>query len=201
MLKLGKDFYCRKDVVQISKELIGKFIFTKLDGNKLTGGIIVETEAYAGAIDKASHAFGYKRTKRTEIMFHEGGVAYVYLCYGIHALFNIVTNTEGIPDAVLIRAIQPVEGINIMLARRNKKKLDRSVAGGPGALSQALGINCSHNGIPLFQNKIWIAEKGNNIDKKSIIASKRVGVDYAGVDALLPYRFKMKDNNWTSIAK
>ena len=123
MSKLQADFYQREDVLLISRELLGKVLCTNFYG-KLTSGIIVETEAYAGVTDKASHAYGGRRTKRTETMYASGGTAYVYLCYGIHHLFNIVTNKENIPHAVLIRSIQPRDGIEIMLQRRNKKKVD-----------------------------------------------------------------------------
>lgn len=199
--KLRKDFYLREDVVQISKDLLGKYIFTKINGSIVTGGVIVETEAYAGAEDKASHAYNNKRTKRTEVMFHEGGVAYIYLCYGIHSLFNIITNKTGIPHAVLIRAIQPTVGLEKMLIRRNKKEVKRYISAGPGALAQALGINCSCNGISLSGNVIWLEDKGSKILPEKILASKRVGVSYAGKDALLPYRFRIKNSEWTSLAE
>ena len=139
MSKLQADFYQREDDLLISRELLGKVLYTNFHG-ELTSGIIVETEAYAGTTDKASHAYGGRRTKRTKIMYSPGGYAYVYLCYGIHHLFNIVTNKENIPHAVLIRAIQPRDGIEIMLQRRNKKKVDHSLTSGPGSLTRALGI-------------------------------------------------------------
>lgn len=123
---LSKSFYTRADAVRISRELLGKFVLTRVRG-RVTGGRIVETEAYAGAADRASHAYGNRRTKRTEVMFHEGGVAYVYFCYGMHSLLNVVTNIEGVPDAVLVRAIFPTEGIPIMLRRRGKPALARSM--------------------------------------------------------------------------
>lgn len=189
MPKLTKDFYLRDDVVQISKELLGKYLFTKFDG-KLTGGIITETEAYAGITDKASHAYGNRRTKRTEVMYHEGGVAYVYLCYGIHSLFNIVTNKKDIPDAVLIRAIKPTEGINVMMKRRNKKT--QNIISGPGTVAQALGMKTIHSGLDLCGNKIWLEYNGINTTSDNIIISTRIGVTYAEEDALLPYRFQLK---------
>jgi len=188
MPKLTKDFYFRDDVVQISKELLGKYLFTKFNG-KLSGGIITETEAYAGITDKASHAYGNRRTKRTEVMYHEGGIAYVYLCYGIHSLFNIVTNKKDIPDAVLIRAIKPVEGIDVMIKRRNKKTLN--LTSGPGTVAQALGMKTIHSGFDLCGNKIWLEDKGANT-YNGIITSTRIGVAYAAEDALLPYRFQLK---------
>lgn len=188
MPKLTKDFYLRDDVVQISKELLGKYLFTEFDG-KLTGGIITETEAYAGITDKASHAYGNRRTKRTEVMYHEGSIAYVYLCYGIHSLFNIVTNNKDIPDAVLIRAIKPTEGIDVMIRRRNPKT--HNLTSGPGTVAQALGMKTIHSGLDLRGNKIWIEDNGTNTSNE-IITSTRIGVSYAEEDALLPYRFQLK---------
>ena len=124
-------FYQRDNVVVVAKELLGKFLFTRIDGD-VTGGIIVETEAYAGVIDRASHAFGNRRTARTEVMYSKGGTAYVYLCYGIHSLFNVVTNQKDVPDAVLIRGIKPVAGIDTMLRRAGKKSVDKDFGNGPG---------------------------------------------------------------------
>ncbi len=163
--------------------------------------MIVETEAYKGISDKASHAYNGRFTERTQIMYKEGGAAYIYLCYGIHHLFNVVTNVEGTPHAVLIRAIEPIEGIDTMLKRRKKKQLDYTLTSGPGSLSEALGIHYSHSGISLYENKIWIADEGIKINRNNIIASPRVGVAYAKEDALLPYRFRIKANPWTSKAK
>jgi len=158
MSKLQADFYQREDVLLISRELLGKVLCTNFHG-KLTSGIIVETEAYAGVTDKASHAYGGRRTKRTETMYAKGGSAYVYLCYGIHHLFNIVTNKENIPHAVLIRAIQPLDGIEIMLQRRNKKKVDQSLTAGPGSLTRALGITVKDSGTLLMDNLIWLEDQ------------------------------------------
>ena len=188
MPKLTRDFYLRDDVVQISKELLGKHLFTKFDG-KLTGGIITETEAYSGITDKASHAYGNRRTSRTEVMYHEGGVAYIYLCYGIHSLFNIVTNKKNIPDAVLIRAIKPTVGINIMMKRRNKKT--NELISGPGTVAQSLGMKTIYSGINLCGSKIWLEDNGINTASGKIITSTRIGVAYAEEDALLPYRFQL----------
>ena len=188
MAKLTKDFYLREDVVQISKDLLGKYLFTKIDG-KITAGIITETEAYEGITDKASHAYNNRRTKRTEVMFAEGGVSYVYLCYGIHHLFNVVTNVANVPHAVLVRAVKPAEGNEMILLRRNADKMHSKISAGPGTVSQALGIRTEYSGLNLGGNKIWIEDKGIKVKKESIIAGSRIGVDYAEEDALLPYRF------------
>ncbi len=198
--KLPLNFYQRDDVVLIAKELLGKVLCTNIDGI-VTKGIIVETEAYNGRTDKACHAHFAGKTNRTKIMYERGGLAYVYLCYGIHHLFNIVTNKKGLADAVLIRGIEPIEGVELILKRRNKKKLERSVGGGPGIASQALGILTDHYGTDLLEDLIWIEDHEKILQSDEIIASPRVGVDYAGEDALLPWRFRIKDNGFTSPAK
>ena len=195
--KLGSEFYKRKDVAKIAKELLGKILVTNWDG-VVTSGRIVECEAYEGIIDKASHASGGRRTRRNEIMYGEGGYAYVYLCYGIHHLFNVVTNFHEVPHAILIRALDPIEGVQEMLLRTSKKKLDDTLTRGPGNVSKALGIFTRHSGISLSDDKIYIADDGGTFSKKEIAASPRIGVDYAGEDALLPYRFYVKGNPYVS---
>ena len=193
MKKLSRDFYLREDVVKISRELIGKFLITRMNG-VLTSGMIIETEAYNGVVDKASHAYNLRRTARNEVMYGEGGVSYVYLCYGIHHLFNIVTNKSEVPHAVLIRAVLPKEGINTVLKRRNQKKVIKTTSDGPGTISQALGIRTTHSGTSLSGNSIWVEDRNINFKKQDIVAGPRIGVDYAGEDALLPYRFRLTDN-------
>jgi DNA-3-methyladenine glycosylase len=197
---LPESFYARTDVVKIARELLGKVLVTNFDGEH-TAGIIVETEAYAGETDKASHAYGGRRTQRTEIMYMHGGAAYVYLCYGIHHLFNVVTNAKDTPHAILIRAIEPIEGIDIMLERRGKEKLQPSLTAGPGAMSMALGIHTRHTGLPLSGPDIVIEDRGIKVAPKNIVAATRVGVAYAMDDALRPYRFYIKNNPFVSKAK
>lgn len=197
MEKLGLGFYRRKNVILIARQLLGKILVTNWEGI-VTSGRIVECEAYAGIIDKASHASGGRRTARNEIMYGEGGYAYVYLCYGIHHLFNVVTNHTDVPHAILIRALEPLEGIEEMLLRTNKKKLDHTLTRGPGNVSKALGIFTKHTGTQLTGNKIFIADDGGRYGKDEIKASPRIGVDYAGSDALLPYRFYVKGNPFVS---
>ena len=197
---LPESFYTGKDVVKIAKELLGKVLATNIDGI-YTSGIIVETEAYAGETDKASHAYGGRRTRRTEVMYRHGGRAYVYLCYGIHHLFNVVTNVQDIPHAVLIRAIEPLEGIAAMLERRGKTKLHPSLTAGPGAMSMALGIHTLHTGVSLQGPEIVIEDRGIKVNSKDIVASTRVGVAYAMDDALRPYRLHLKDNPYVSKGK
>ncbi|HEX4850315.1 MAG TPA: DNA-3-methyladenine glycosylase [Puia sp.] len=195
--KLGYSFYHRDNVVQIAKELLGKLLVTRFDG-LLTSGRIVETEAYGGVTDRASHAYGGRRTARTEIMFGKAGTAYVYFVYGIHHLFNVVTNKKNIPHAILIRGLEPVEGIDTMLKRMKKKKLDYTLTRGPGNLSKALGLHTKHTGISLLGNEVFIADDGSKIKKEDIIETARIGVDYAGEDAGLLYRFVIKGNKYVS---
>jgi len=180
------DFYLREDVVQVSRELLGKVLCTKLNG-QVTKAIITETEAYAGVSDKASHAYGGRRTKRTEPLYARGGTAYVYLCYGIHHLFNVVTNMTGTPHAVLIRAGSSFEGGELMHKRRNKPHGQKSLLKGPGSLSQALGIRTELTGSNLLGDQIWIED--HKISVEEIAAGPRVGIDYAEEDASRPYRF------------
>ena len=195
--KLPIDFYTRDNVVTIAKDLLGKVLVTKFDGI-LTTGRIVETEAYNGAIDKASHAFGNRRTHRTEVMFANGGSAYVYLCYGMHHLFNVVTNIAEIPHAVLIRAVEPVIGVEAMLVRTAKSKLDFTVTKGPGNVSKALGITTQQTGVNLMNDELFIVDDGYVVKKNCILATPRIGVVYAKEDALLPYRFIVKGNPFVS---
>ena len=200
-MKLNKKFYLQPDVVELTKKMLGKQLFTRTEDGIVTGGMIVEAEAYDGTRDKASHAYKNKKTKRTEVMFRAGGLAYVYLCYGIHSLFNIITNIEGIPHAILIRAIEPVTGEDVMLERRGMSQLEPRLTAGPGVLSKALGIDRQHYGLDLTGNTVWLEDKGVMLNNDDIIASARVGVDYAEEDARLPWRFRIRDNKWTSPAK
>jgi DNA-3-methyladenine glycosylase len=194
---LPLSFYTRKDVLLIAKELLGKLLITRIN-HILTTARIVETEAYNGIADQASHAFGGRKTSRTRVMYANGGTAYVYLCYGMHHLFNVVTNEDGIPHAVLIRAAEPVTGIEEMLRRTNKTKLDFTLTKGPGNVSKALGITTQLTGSGLLEDTICIVDDGYKLKEDSIISTPRIGVDYAGEDAVLPYRFIVKDNPYVS---
>ena len=186
-MKLEKAFYRCDDAVFQAKTFLGKILITNISG-KITSGIITETEAYAGIDDKASHAWGNKRTDRTAPMYLEGGIAYVYLIYGIHSLFNIVTAPAETPHAVLIRAIHPLDDVEVMFERR--KIADRKIlTDGPGKVSQALGIHYHDSGENLCGDRIWIEDRGILPALDEITANLRIGVDYAGADALLPYRF------------
>ncbi|MDH5475039.1 MAG: DNA-3-methyladenine glycosylase [Cyclobacteriaceae bacterium] len=192
-MKLDQNFYCGKKVEYIAKGLLGKVLHTTIEGIR-TSAYIVETEAYS-VKEKGCHAYNYKRTNRTGVMFQKGGIAYVYVCYGIHHLFNVVTNIEGEPEAVLIRAVAPIVGTNVMEKRRGVKGV--SLTSGPGKLSSALGIHHSHNGISLSGNIIWI-EEGMEIEDRNIVSTTRIGIDYAEEDALLPWRFYIRDNKYIS---
>lgn len=196
MQRLPLSFYLRDDVTKISKELLGKVLVTNWQG-QYTSGRITETEAYEGEKDRASHAFRGK-TPRTEIMFEEGGKAYVYLCYGIHQMFNIVTSSKGTPHAILIRAVEPLEGIDTMLQRTGKKHLDHTLTRGPGNVGKAFGFHTSQCGISLLSDELFIADDGFKLSKKMIGTSPRIGVDYAGEHAAWHYRFFIKGNKYVS---
>lgn len=196
--KLDASFYQRSDVVQISRELLGKVLCTQFPGQPLTSGIITETEAYCGRNDKACHANNGLRTKRTDVMYRAGGVAYVYLCYGIHHLFNIVTNVKDKADAVLVRAVEPVNGIDSILDRRNATKLKPGITAGPGRLTQALNITTDYTGIDLTGDTIWIEDRDKTISSKQIVSSPRIGIDYAGDHANRPWRFYISESKWVS---
>jgi DNA-3-methyladenine glycosylase len=195
-MKLPESFYQQTNVVKIARELLGKALFTRID-TVITAGIIVETEAYSWK-ERGCHAFGSRQTQRNSIMFSKGGYAYVYLCYGIHCLFNIVTNGENVAEAVLVRAVEPLEGLDQMSARRGSPGNEFHLTSGPGKLTKALGIDRKWNGKYLLDNEIWIEDIGRKISRTKIEASPRIGIDYAGEDAKLPWRFTVKGNLWVS---
>jgi DNA-3-methyladenine glycosylase len=190
----------QENVVAVAKALLGKVLVTQT-GGVTTSGIITETEAYAGVTDKASHAWGGRRTARTAVMYARGGTAYVYLCYGIHHLFNVVTNVVDVPHAVLIRAIEPLDGIEEMLRRRGKQNVTPALTAGPGSLSIAMGIKTLHTGVSLDGPEITIEDRSIVISPDDIAATPRIGVAYAKEDALLPYRFHIRNNLFVSKGK
>ena len=195
-MKLNGAFYQRREVTRIARDLLGKVLCSSVDG-VITGGIIVETEAYSWK-ERGCHAYKARKTARNAVMFDPGGIAYVYLCYGIHYLFNVVTNTEDVPEAVLIRALQPVTGVEEMKNRRGIFNRDLHLTSGPGKLTSALGIDRTFNGKSLTDDEIWIEDSGTKLAGGSIQASERIGIDYAGEDARLPWRFSIKGNPWVS---
>lgn len=184
---LPKEFYNRTDVIQISRDLIGKVLCTFFD-DTLTAGMISETEAYCGRNDKACHANDGTRTNRTEVMYGEPGHSYIYLCYGIHHLFNVVTNKKELADAVLIRGIQPLNGLSLMKERRGLSS-EKNLCDGPGKLTQALSIKTEMSGCSLMEPPLWIEDRDFTIDEKRIDATPRIGVDYAGEHAKRKWRF------------
>ncbi|MCF8230469.1 MAG: DNA-3-methyladenine glycosylase [Bacteroidales bacterium] len=190
-MKLERSFYLNPDVVAVARSLLGKYLYTNFEG-KFCGGMITETEAYRGVTDRASHAYGNRRTPRTEVMYQEGGLAYVYLCYGIHSLFNVVTNGKDSPHAVLVRGMVPEFGLDHMTERLNKKSITAKNTNGPGKLTKALGIHFSHTGLNLRGDRIWIEDRGILIEDDKITTGSRIGVDYAKEDASLPYRFVLQ---------
>lgn len=197
MAKLPYSFYQQADVNHLAIALLGKQLFTLVDG-ELTGGTIVETEAYKGAIDKASHAYGGRFTDRTRVMYQAGGLSYVYLCYGIHHLFNVVTAEANTPHAVLVRGLEPITGIDTMLRRRNMAVVKPNLTAGPGALAKALGIDRTLNAKELWGDEIWIEDNQIRYQPEEIVAVPRVGVAYAAEHALLPWRYYVKGNKFVS---
>lgn len=195
--KLSPVFYQRTDVQAITRELLGKIVVTCFE-NVITAGRIVEAEAYNGPHDKAAHSYSNRRTSRTEVMFAEGGVAYVYLCYGIHQMFNIVTNKKEHPNAILIRALEPLVGIDAMLLRSDKIDHGYDLTRGPGNVAKALGINTRHSGTSLQSDELYVADDGVSYNDDQVLRTTRIGVEYAGEDALLPYRFIVKESKYIS---
>lgn len=196
-MKLPSAYYLHEDVLFLAKDLLGKVLYTNIGGD-LSAGIIVETEAYFGVKDKASHAYGGRRTNRTETMYNAGGVAYVYLCYGIHSLFNVVTSKQDDPHAVLIRAIEPLHGLEFIEARRGMSASKPAISSGPGSAAKALGIDRKFNLKDLSGSEIWIEDQSIVYSEAQIAAVPRVGIAYAQEHALLPWRFFVRGNKYVS---
>lgn len=192
-MKLPLSFYRRNDAVLVARELLGKHVFSRIDG-ELTGGVIVETEAYQGPEDRGSHAYNHRKTARNEIMYNAGGVAYMYICYGIHDMLNVVTGEDGISHAVLIRAVEPLIGIEVMRERRQVFNDDTRLCRGPGSLAKALGLVKAHNGIDLLEDTIWIEDRNELVIDSEIVASARVGMNFDGPYKTIPWRFYIKGN-------
>lgn len=196
-MKLPLSYYSNQDVLFLAQDLLGKVLFTEIN-DEITAGIIIETEAYNGVSDKASHAYGGRRTDRTETLYNHGGISYVYLCYGIHHLFNVVTSVENDPHAVLVRAVEPLIGTEIMELRRNMPATKAAISAGPGSAAKALGIDRSFNKKDLNGSEIWIEDHGIRYPSDTIAAGPRIGVAYAQEDALLPWRFFVNGNKYVS---
>jgi DNA-3-methyladenine glycosylase len=198
--RLPRQYYQSEDVTGLARDLLGKYLVTEVD-NRYCSGMIVETEAYRGPDDRACHAFNHRRTQRTEVLYAQGGVAYIYLCYGIHHLMNVVTAPRDTAHAILIRALQPENGMEVMADRRGMSANDVRLTKGPGALSQALGLTTNLSGVELFSSAspVWLEDRGVIIAEKDIYTSKRIGVAYAGEAAQWPWRYFLKDNKYVSV--
>ncbi|MDJ0366792.1 DNA-3-methyladenine glycosylase [Hymenobacter sp. H14-R3] len=198
---LSPEFFRRPEVLAIARELLGKVVCTEIDG-ELTTGRIVETEAYRHEGDPSITLHLQRKARQAQALYQPGGHAYLYTVYRVHTLFNITTHDAAHPDAVLIRAIEPLHGVEIMLRRRGLPKVARNLTAGPGVLSQALGLTPALNGELLSGPRIWIEDVGEVLADEQVIASSRVGLEYAGAEAVaLPWRFRVKDSKWTSPAK
>jgi len=194
--KLPRHFYTRPNVLTIARDLLGKLLVVPTSYGTHVSGMIVEAEAYRGPQDRASHAYGGRRTRRTETMYGVGGTAYIFFVYGMYNQFNVVTNGLDIPHAILIRALEPIEGIELMKKRRPGHG-ERNLTNGPGKLCIALGIDRRFNGADLLGSKVWI-EEGDRIPRSRIMSGPRVGIDYAEEWVDKPWRFWIKDNPFVS---
>jgi DNA-3-methyladenine glycosylase len=195
-IKVPREFYLRDDTLKIARDLLGKILVVPTATGERVSGMIVETEAYLGAIDKAAHSYGNRRTPRTEMMFAEGGTVYIFFIYGMYFQFNIVAGAVDSPQAVLIRAVEPLENIEIMRERRGRMK-DANLTSGPGKLCIAFGIDKTFNGAHLLGEKVWL-EDGETFADARVASGKRIGIDYAEEFAEKPWRFWLKDNSFVS---
>lgn len=200
--RLPRSYYQSTEVTQLAKDLLGKFLVTEIDGHYCSG-IIIETEAYRGPDDRACHAYNNRRTPRTEVMYESGGVAYIYICYGMHHLMNVVTGPKDNAHAVLIRALEPADGIEVMALRRGMRNSDARMTKGPGALSLALGLTSVLSGTSLnsIASPVWIEDRGIHFPDHDICSGPRIGVESAGEAALWPWRFFVKGNKYVSARK
>jgi DNA-3-methyladenine glycosylase len=194
--KLPREFYTRLNVLTVARELLGKLLVVPTTNRKRVSGMIVEVEAYRGPEDRASHAYGGRRTKRTETMYQPGGLAYVYFVYGMYYQFNVVSNVQDIPHAILVRALQPVEGIEVMRKRRHTQP-DHNLTNGPGKLCIALGIDRNLDRADLLGNRVWL-EEFETIKPARIAKGPRIGIDYAEEWVDKPWRFWLRDNSFVS---
>lgn len=190
--KLPREFYTRPNVLQVARELLGKLLVVPAPDGTRVSGMIVETEAYRGPEDRASHAYGGRRTKRTETMYGHGGVAYVYFVYGMYNQFNVVSNVADIPHAILIRALEPIEGLDVIRMRR-RGLADRNLTNGPGKLCIALGIDRGLDRADLLGKRVWL-EEFRKVPVSRIARGPRIGIDYAEKWVDKPWRFWIRDN-------
>ncbi len=199
---IPRDYYVQTPVLTVAQELLGAYLCTQNDEG-LTRAIITETEAYIAPEDRASHAYDYRRTPRCESMYAIGGTCYMYICYGIHDMCNVVTGPVDLPHAVLIRSVEPIDGVDLMLQRRQLRRradgsLPRNLCAGPGLLCQALGLSKAHDGEDLtVQKRVWI-EPRETMSAIPIVQTTRIGIGSSGIAVDYPYRFYIKDNPWVS---
>ncbi|GLR16785.1 DNA-3-methyladenine glycosylase [Portibacter lacus] len=195
---LPRSFYEGEDILEISKSLLGKKLCSDI-GGQFTSGIIVETEAYKAPEDKASHAFGNKVTPRTVTMFSPPGTGYIYIIYGMYHLFNVITGPEGTAHCILIRAVEPLDGQDVMLERRGKPSMIKAVTNGPGKFSIAMGMHKKYDATDLtISSDIWIETGWPELSEEEILVGPRVGMSTAEECSNWPYRFRVKGNKWTS---
>jgi DNA-3-methyladenine glycosylase len=194
--KLPREFYTRSNVLSVARELLGKLLVVPAANGTRVSGRIVEVEAYRGPQDRAAHSFGGRRTKRTETMYGIGGTAYVFFVYGMYYQFNIVTNVVDVPHAILIRALEPVEGIELMRERRHRQP-DHNLTNGPGKLSIAMGIDRKLDALDLLGDRVWL-ETDQTIPRSQIASGPRIGIDYAEEWIDKPWRFWIRDNPFVS---
>jgi DNA-3-methyladenine glycosylase len=190
--RLPRSFYARP-VLEVAADVIGKILVSR-SADGVAAGRIVEAEAYRGPRDRAAHSYRGRRTARTEVMFGPPGHAYVFFVYGMHWNFNLVTGIEGDPEAVLIRALEPLVGLDLMAVRRGLSKERPELTNGPGKLCQALGIAGADYGVDLCKTRIFLAEGS----RATVLRSPRVGIDYAGSWAKKPWRFFERNNRYVS---
>ncbi len=193
-MKLEREFYMRS-ALTVARELIGKQLVHR-SPEGVTKGVIVETEAYLGLRDAAAHSYPARRTKRTAIQYGPGGYAYIYFIYGMHTCMNIVTGWENVPEAVLIRALQPTAGVELMRHRRKQASVFQ-LCNGPGKLCQAMGITRGHYGLDLCGEELFLEDMG--ADAPPVCATKRINIDYAGEAAGYPWRFVWRDSPYVSV--
>lgn len=194
--KLPREFYTRTNVLTVAREMLGKLLVVPARDGTRVSGLIVETEAYRGPLDRASHAYGGRRTRRTETMYGLGGTVYIFFVYGMYNQFNVVTNIADVPHAVLVRALQPVEGIELMRERRHGQP-DRNLTNGPGKLCIAMGIDRKLDRADLLGKEVWL-EAGEKITPRKIVSGRRIGIDYAEEWADKPWRFWVRENPYVS---
>ena len=194
--KLPREFYTRPNVLTVARDLLGKLLVVPDEDGGRVSGMIVEVEAYRGPEDRASHAYGGRRTKRTETMYREGGIAYVYFVYGMYYQFNVVSNIANTPHAILVRALEPVEGIELMRERRHQHP-DHNLTNGPGKLCIAMNIDRALDGADLLGERVWV-EEYQSVPARRIAKGPRIGIDYAEEWIDKPWRFWIRDNSYVS---